>query len=256
MTLRLAVWQGAGEDPLDELARAAERAAGEGAGLLVCPEGFLTGYHRPGLGAGDLRGVPALLARAAEIAAANRLPMILGTHLAEDEIVRNAAVVFDAAGAEIGRYRKRALFGDWERRTFVPGPAPLRFEVGGLKVGVLICYDVEFPELVRAEARAGAELVAVPTALMAPWGRVSRTLVPARALENQLFVAYANRTGEEAGLDYTGLSRICGPDGGTLAEAGAEPGLILADLDLAAIRAERAEASYLDDLARVERGAV
>ncbi len=256
MTLRLAVWQGAGEDPLDELAQVAERAAGEGARLLICPEGFLTGYHRPGLGAADLAGVPDLLARTGEIAAERGLPLVVGAHLAEEDAVRNAAVAFDASGAEIGRYRKRALFGDWERRTFQRGAAPLRFETGGLKVGVLICYDVEFPELVRAEARAGVDLVVVPTALMAPWERVSQVIVPARALENQLFVAYANRTGEEAGLRYTGLSRICGPDGATLAYAGAEPALIFADLDPDAIRAEREAESYLDDLARLERGAV
>lgn len=256
MTLKLAIWQGAGEDPLDELARAAERAAGEGAGLLVCPEGFLTGYHRPGLGAAELSGVPALLARAGEIAARHGLPLLVGSHVAEEGAVRNAAVAFDASGVEIGRYRKRALFGDWEKRTFHAGDAPLRFEVGGLKIGVLICYDVEFPELVRAEARAGVELIAVPTALMAPWERVSRVLVPARALENQLFVAYANRTGEEAGLSYTGLSRICGPGGDTLAEAADAPALIFADLDPEAIRAEREEESYLDDLVRLQRGAV
>ena len=72
---------------------------------------------------------------------------------------------------------------------------PEIFEIGGLKAALLICYDVEFPESVRALALAGAELVIVPTALMQPFDVVAKTIVPARAYENQLFVAYANRCG-------------------------------------------------------------
>ena len=76
-----------------------------------------------------------------------------------------------------------------------------------------ICYDVEFPEAVRALALAGAELIAVPTALIRPFDIVARAIVPARAFENQVYVAYAGMCGSEAGLGYCGLSCIVGPDG-------------------------------------------
>lgn len=255
MDLRLALWQGAGVPgdiaaTVTEAARVAEMAAQAGAGLLVFPEGYLTGYHSPGLAPGDLAPVPAALEQVAQIAARAKLTLVMGTHLDLAEGLRNAAVVFSAEGADIGRYHKRALFGGWEKATFVPGTAPLRFSCGGLRVGVAICYDVEFPEIIRAEAAAEVDLVVVPTALMAPHQRIAEMVVPVRAMENQIFLGYANRTGQEHDLTYVGRSSIRGPRGEALAVAGDEPELLLADLDRAAILRERAEACYLTDLPR------
>ncbi|WP_102109775.1 carbon-nitrogen hydrolase family protein [Oceaniglobus roseus] len=255
MGLELAIWQGAGvpgdlDATLAEVARVAGEAARAGADLLVFPEGFLTGYHIPGLAPGGLPGVEAALEQAGRIAAETELAMVLGTHLDTPRGLRNSAVVFDALGAEIGRYHKRTLFGAWEKATFLPGDAPLRFDCGGLRVGVAICYDVEFPELIRAEAQAGVELVVVPTALMTPHERVAEAMVAARALENQIFVAYCNRSGREPELEFVGLSSIRDPRGAALAQAGAGPELLLAGIDGALIARERAANSYLDDLGR------
>lgn len=256
MTLRLALWQGAGTSgdlaaTLAETDRVARIAAEAGAGLLVFPEGFLTGYHIPGLAPGGLPGVEEALHQVAGSAANARLALVMGTHLDTSEGLRNAAIVFSDTGAELGRYAKRALFGDWEKATFRPGHAALRFARGGFSVGVAICYDVEFPEIIRAEARAGVDLMVVPTALMAPYARIARQVVPVRALENQIFLGYANRSGHEPGMDFVGLSSIRGPRGEALAEAGDGPELLLADLDRARIAGERGESSYLDDLARL-----
>lgn len=253
---RLALWQGAGvagdlAATLAKTARVAGLAAGRGAGLLVFPEGYLTGYFLPGLAPGGLPGVEAALVQVGRIAARARLVLVMGSHVEEDGALRNAAVVFAASGAEIGRYAKRALFGGWERATFRPGTAPLRFDWAGLSVGLSICYDVEFPELVRAEAVAGVDLLVVPTALMAPHERIARLVVPTRALENQIAIGYANRTGREADYDFVGLSSIRGPRGEALAEAGADPGLLVAGIDRDAIARDRAASSYLDDLARL-----
>jgi 5-aminopentanamidase len=117
----------------------------------------------------------------------------------------------------------------------------------GYNIGILICYDVEFPEAVRALALAGAELIAVPTALIRPFDIVARTLVPARAFENQVYVAYAGMCGSEAGLGYCGLSCIVGPDGQDLARAGTGPALIFTDIDPAAISRGRQSNPYLSD---------
>lgn len=251
--MKLALWQGAGvPDDLGatvtETGRVAALAAGQGANLLVFPEGFLTGYHIPGLAPGDLPGVEDALAEIARIAARERLALVMGTHLDTPEGLRNAAVAVSATGAELGRYHKRALFGGWEQATFRPGSTALRFDCGGLRVGVAICYDVEFPELIRAEAQAGCDLVVVPTALMAPHDRVALQVVPVRAMENQVFVGYANRSGQEPGLEFVGLSCICGPSGEVLSRAGEAAELLLADLDRATIARARAEACYIDDL--------
>ncbi|MGY6634369.1 MAG: nitrilase-related carbon-nitrogen hydrolase [Alkalilacustris sp.] len=249
---RLALWQGAGvagdlRATVAEVARVAQAAAG--ADLLVFPEGFLTGYHVPGLSAATLAGVEAALGDVRAIAARTGVGLVLGTHVLDGTALRNAAVVIGPDGAETGRYFKQAVFGPWEKATFTPGTTRLLFSAGGLRVGVAICYDVEFPEIIRPYARAGADLVVVPTALMDPQDRIPRQMVPVRALENQIFLGYANRTGAEPGLTYPGLSCICGPWGEDLARAGPAPTLLTADLDPARLRAARAEYSYLDDLA-------
>lgn len=249
--MRLALWQGAApaRDPraaLAEVARVAEAA--RGADLLLLPEGFLTGYHLPGLAPGGLGDVEPALAEIGRIARAHRLAIVIGSHVEEEGILRNAALAFDAAGREIGRYHKRILFGPWEKATFAPGSRSFHFDCAGFRCGLAICYDVEFPELVREEALAGVELLLVPTAQMSPYENAATLLLPARALENQIFVAYCNRTGEEPDLVFPGLSRICGPKGEILAEAGADPVLLVADLDHSAIAAARRDACYLDDL--------
>lgn len=254
--MRLALWQGVGvagdiEATIAETARIAEMAQDAGADLLVFPEGFLTGYYISGLAPGDLSAVENALTKVAGIAAGEGLSLVMGTHLDDADAVRNAAVVFSSSGGEIGRYHKRVLFGGWEQATFRSGEAPLQFTCNGLTVGVLICYDVEFPELVRAYAQAGVDLVVVPTALMAPHDRVARQIVPVRAMENQIFLGYVNRIGTEPDLEFVGLSSIRGPEGEALAEAGAEPQLLIADIDRKTLEQHRADSCYLNDLQKL-----
>jgi len=121
-------------------------------------------------------------------------------------------------------------------------------DLEGLKVGLLICYDIEFPEASRMLALAGAELISVPTALMEPYCRTTRIIIPTRAYENQLFVAYVNRCGTEADLTYCGLSCVVGPDGEDLVRAGKTEGLFFAEIDVSAIAAAKEGNPYLADL--------
>ncbi len=83
-----------------------------------------------------------------------------------------------------------------------------------------ICYDIEFPEFARELKRRGADVIVVPTANMEPYFEVPNTFIRARALENGIFVVYANYCGTEGDLKYTGLSGVTGPDGIDLARAG------------------------------------
>ena len=124
------------------------------------------------------------------------------------------------------------LFGDVDRRLFVPNPErPAAFDFDGARSGVLICYDVEFPEAVRRLAVGGARTVLVPTANMAGYDDVQQILVPARACENGCGVVYANYCGADDLFEYNGLSEVCGPDGAVLARAGAQgEQLVIADL--------------------------
>jgi len=157
-------------------------------------------------------------------------------------------MLIDAEGAILARCRKTHLFGAVDAAQFIPGEAigavvPFR----GWRVALAICYDVEFPELVRAQALGGAELIVVPTANMTPFESVALRMVPTRAEENGIFVAYANYTGREAAFDYCGLSCVAGPDGEDRARAGATPALLRARIDRADIAATRARGSHLRD---------
>ena len=93
-------------------------------------------------------------------------------------------------------------------------------DLDGWRLGLLICYDVEFPENARALALAGADLIAAPTANMDPYEVVATTLVPARAYENQVYFAYANYCGHEGEISYCGQSCVVAPDGTDAARAG------------------------------------
>lgn len=252
--MRLAVYQGPGASGdlpanLAIIRGVAARAAAEGASLVVFPELFTTGYN---LGA-RLRDLAEPLSgpsRDAIGTAAADAGLAILTGFCERDGARlfNSAVLVGRDGSVLAVHRKCHLYGQMEGELFTPGDALSVVELERLRVGILICYDVEFPEAVRALALAGAELVAVPTTLMAPCDVVARTLVPARAAENQIFVAYANRIGSEGDLAYIGQGCIVGPGGADLARAGGEEErLLVADLDRAAIAHARAAQCYLGE---------
>jgi predicted amidohydrolase len=249
--MRLALLQSRGtpgdvQANLEAVRRAAQAAVTVGAGLLVTPETFLTGYD---IGRARLRRLAAPDAsEVGEIAAAAGVAIVCGWVERDGDLVHNAATLFDAEGRALLTHRKVHLYGDVDRDAFDPGGEALAVaELDGVRIGLLICFDVEFPEAVRALALEGAQLVVVPTSLMAPYDVVARTLVPARAAENQLFVAYCNRVGREGPtFDYIGQSCLAGPGGELIAVAGREEErLLIADVDPAEIRAARAQFSYL-----------
>ena len=254
--MRIACYQGpefshAPADNLALLRRAAFEAKAGGADLLVAPEMFLTGYAI-GAEAVDRLAEPvdgASVTAASLIAGDAGIALVFGLpERGADGRAFNAAVALSAGGHVLATYRKAHLFGDVDRAQFSPGEtAPQLFEVGGLTAAMLICYDVEFPEAVRSLALRCVDLVIVPTALMQPYDVVARTVVPARAFENQLYVAYANRCGAEPPFDYCGLSCVVGPDGVDVSRAGRGEELIFADLDTAALARSRKANTYLKD---------
>ncbi|MCN9240749.1 carbon-nitrogen hydrolase family protein [Streptomyces sp. RY43-2] len=231
---------------LDE---AAGRAAALGAGLLIAPEMFLTGYA-----IGDAVGRLADAAdgeqadAVAEIASRRGLAIAYGYPERDGERVFNSAQLISADGARLLGYRKTHLYGGFERDHFTPGEQPVaQAELNGLRVGLMICYDVEFPENARAHALAGTDLLVVPTALMHPYQFVAESVVPVRAFENQMYVAYANRVGREGEFEFTGLSALAGPDGVVRARAGRAEELVVADVDPGRLAASRAANPYLAD---------
>ncbi len=254
--LRTALLQGPSGVPasvgesLDALEAAAREAAGQGARLLVTSELFTTGYA---VGAATLAEAaePAdgpANARVAAIAARYGIAVVHGYPEREGARVFNSARLTGPDGAALADYRKAHLYGAYEHEAFTPGDrAVAQGTVDGVRIGLLICYDVEFPEAVRAHALAGTELLAVPTALMSPHEFIPMSLVPTRAFENGIHVAYVNRCGPEGEYDFAGLSCLAGPGRTAPARAGTGPGLVVADMDPGERTAARAENPYLTD---------
>ena len=221
-----------------------------GSRLLVVPEASLTGYNLTREMADDIavEADAPLFETLSEHCARNAVGAVVGYIERENDTLYNTARLIDTNGDTLTRYRKTHLWGSLDRGLFRAGPGfvePVEFD--GIRLAMLICYDVEFPEAVRHLALAGAELLIVPTALMQPWPFVARHLVPVRAAESQLFIAYANYCGHENGLDYTGESCIVGPDGTVLVRASDGPELISATLELGAMQKIRKELPYFRD---------
>jgi predicted amidohydrolase len=172
---------------------------------------------------------------AAQAAAANIVLAGGFCELGDDGKIYNSAAVFDATGLR-AVYRKLHLW-DRERFIFTPGsalPPVLDTSVG--RVAVIICYDLEFPELTRSVALAGTQLLLVPT----NWPLVPRPegehppeamIAMAAARVNRMAVACADRLGREREQEWTGGTTIVGADGWVAAESRA-PGLVAADVDL------------------------
>jgi predicted amidohydrolase len=237
---------------LARIARAADDAANQGASLLIAPELALTGY-----GAGkDILDLAEStegpqISRLRAIAAETGLTIVAGFAERADDVVWNSAACVEPSGG-LSVYRKSHLYGDYEKHLFRPGaPLASTFEHAGLKCGMLICYDVEFPENVRRLAHAGVKLVIVPTALPDGWSGqfIAEHVIRTRAFENQVFVAYINHCGSDDLFTYAGRSQVAAPDGSLLALADAEgEALLIADINVDAYAESYAANTYLRDL--------
>jgi len=212
----------------DRLAAAADR----GARLVVFPECALTGY-----GAGDENEAwnialePEELEPIAAAACELKIGILVGSLLRDGDVVYNAAVLFLPNGNR-HEYRKTHIPFMGADRFVKPGDRLEPIQTPWGKLGILVCFDLRFPEAARSLAMKGAELILVPTNW--PEGAVvsAEHIAIARAAENRVFVATCNRVGEERGFRFIGRSKIIGIDGELLVSAGDEEAVLVADLDL------------------------
>jgi len=175
----------------------------------------------------------------------------------EGERIANRAFVIDPEGAVAARYDKIHMFDvdlpnaeSWrESRTYQPGDVAVIAELPWARLGLTICYDVRFPALHRALAENGAEVLAVPAAFTRQTGEAHwHVLLRARAIETGSFVLAAAQGGRhDDGRETFGHSLIVAPWGEILAEAGTEPGVITAGIDLAQVAAARARIPTLEN---------
>jgi predicted amidohydrolase len=234
---------------LNELARLCQQAQAIDADILALPELALSGYnifdqlHQLAEPEGG-----SIAIKIADLAREYRLHLLLG--LAErraDQRIANAAVLFDDQGQRLATYHKRQLW-DKEHQYFVAGEELCVVDTRLGRIGLMICYDNEFPEISRALAQQRAEIILSPTVNMIPNAERQQIQVRARAMDNQVFVACINRVGVEGELHYCGHSLVAGPDGEVLGQLGDEADTLVIDIDLNRINESRIHQDYLKDL--------
>lgn len=248
--MKLGVYQcmDGGLSPEARLAKLDKQIAGKRLDLVVCPELFQTGYN-PSLDYGALAETcdGPFAQGMAKLAQAHGTAFAYGYAERADGTIYNSAAVMDASGRVLATHRKRLPSPQsFEVTTFAKGRSVTFADLCGLRLAIIICYEVEFPESLRQAAKGGAHLVIVPTALGADWGFVAEKLVPTRAFENGVWLAYADHAGEDGGLAFFGGSRIVAPDGQDVAVVGAgREGLATAKVDLARVATLQARLPYL-----------
>ena len=216
-------------------------AASQGAGLAVFPEATLARFGS------DLRAAAEPLdgpfCRGLSMAARDAgIAVVAGTfEPAPGGRVYNTVVAYDDAGGLAASYRKIHLYdalGQRESELVAAGHEPVLCHLGGLSVGIMTCYDVRFPELARALAAGGAELIVVPAAWAAGLFKEEHwvTLIRARAIENTVWVAAAGQVpdpAEPAAGAPTGIGRsmLVDPMGAVRIDLGPGRGIAVGDVD-------------------------
>jgi len=225
------------------------KAKAEPGSLVLLPEMFATGFSMNAQPIAEKRGgeTEQFLAASAKHFNIFLLGGFVGAQA--DGKPFNQCAVFSPAGAEVARYAKL--------QTFTPGGESDNYQAGrevvifswqGFAVAPFICYDLRFPEHFRAAARRGAQLITVisswPVARIQHWV----TLLQARAIENQAYVAAVNRCGTDPKLNYNGRSLIVSPKGDILADAADGEKVISAELKLDELVGYRKDLPFLRDM--------
>ncbi len=224
-------------------------AARRGSDIIVFPELWSTGYD---LEHGARYATPTdagMFATVAALAKEHHIS-ILGSCLSDlgNGRIGNTAVYFDKSGHPLGSYSKTHLFRLMdEDRYLSPGDGRTLVKTEWGLMGLAICYDLRFPELFRAYALAGAQLVFLPSEWPHPRLAHWQTLLRARAIENQMFLVACNRVGHSQGTDFFGHSCMIDPWGEVVVEGGEGEMLLTAMIDLARVNDVRAKIPIFKD---------
>ncbi|MBA1242497.1 carbon-nitrogen hydrolase family protein [Pseudomonas japonica] len=215
--------------------------------LIVFPETHLMGFPSRETVARVAEPLDGPTVAAVQAAARERgVAVVIGLAESDKGQFYNTTVLITPDGIAL-RYRKTHLWAS-DRGVFTPGDRFATCVWNGVRVGLLICYDIEFPESARALAQLGADLIIVTNGNMDPYGPVHRTAIMARAQENQAFALMVNRVGEGDGaLVFAGGSALVDPFGTLLHEAGRDQTCFAVELDFAQLAAARRDYRYLHD---------
>jgi predicted amidohydrolase len=189
------------------------------ADLIVFPELFLSGYTLSDIDELAVHLDGPELKMVADMARESSTALIFGAPERVSGGITNSAFCVDEQGTIAAVYRKAQLYGGEESEAFIAGNELLIVELCGLKMGLMICFDIEFPEVARSLARAGAEMLVTISANMEPFGNDHAVFISARALENGLPHVYVNQVGPVEKLTFVGGSTVVSPDGEIYAQA-------------------------------------
>jgi len=217
--------------------------------LIVCPELFLSGYGSFEKikefceeSDGEYAKKISLLAKKYSTAIVYGYPEI------DNDNLFNSAQYFDSMGMSLVNHRKKMLppTAD-ESRIFKPGGESSIMTINGIKAAIVICYELEFPEIIRKLALQGVELIIAPTGQSSHWPAAALYNCRTRAFENGIYVIYANSTGDLNGINFMGESKIIGPDGLDVVNAGTTEKVIAVEINTDEILSMRNKLPYLDD---------
>ena len=214
-----------------------------GVDLVVFPELFLGGYYLDQAMVERAGKARAALARLQAAVDTLEISCVVGLPDLRDGVLYDAVAIL-RPGQEPGRYAKTHLFRS-EKELFTPGARFWTGEIAGWPCGVLVCYEVAFPEVARALALAGARLLIVTAAFGRPRLRIWQIATIARAIENGCYLAAAGHAGQSGPTQFAGHSRIVDPAGELLADAGERAEMLTAELRprlVDEVRAGRADA--------------
>ncbi len=240
-------------DPLDidrnmqAVVQAIEGAAAHGTSLLVLPELWSTGLLPADRAREAAAHTPRLVRHIADLSSRFNLTVVgslpdFDGHDVHGRNIWNSTFVIGPQGP-CCTYRKINLFRPMgEHRVFTPGDSPVLFDVPGypgLRAGLLICFDLRFPELARGLVWRGASILIVS----ALWPMVRREhfelLIRARAVENQCLVVAANGCGIAGNTEFAGASCVIDPEGRELVRCGRDTSMVVQDIDLSAVKQVR-----------------
>jgi predicted amidohydrolase len=238
---------------LEKIAKIVEDASADGAQLIVFPELALTGYNL-NLLAGRVHELAAesdeVIAELKRAAKEGNIAIICGISLKKDQLgaICNSAAVIDATGDYLGSYDKTHAFGA-ESSTFELGTSfPIFTVCGGVKVGVMICYDAGFPEVARILAAQGADLIVCPAAWLTEERFLWDSNLRSRAVDNLIPVLGVNRVGLENDLTFFGGSQVVNSKGEILFQAGEKESVSIYELDMQDFLKTRQKYKHMDDL--------
>lgn len=222
------------------------RVAGQGANLVVLPEMWTCGFAYRNLNELALR-TPGIVEELLELSSRHKMVIVGSMPEPNGDKVYNSVFMVDN-GRLAGIYRKMHIFSFLgEDKAFTGGDSWLLADTSIGKVGVIICYDLRFPELSRRLALEGAQVLCIPAQWPKPRQEHWRTLIRARAMENQLFVVSCNACGLIGKLDFFGMSMIINPKGDVMEEADEGECEILAGLDMQVMTDWRAQIPCFND---------